>query len=95
MHEVIDDSLLKDFKSRIHISHSSEDESLKNQLLASQKAIARMVGFEDISNPEFKELVLERTRFAYYDQVEYFEDNFHSSIIALGFEKEISNENSV
>lgn len=77
------DQLVIDLKSRLHITHFSEDDRLKNSLQMSEKAIARMVGFDDLSDLEFLELVLERSRYAYYDEVEYFEDSFHSQIVGL------------
>ncbi|KRK11838.1 hypothetical protein FD51_GL000821 [Lacticaseibacillus zeae DSM 20178 = KCTC 3804] len=40
----------------------------------------------DITNGQFKELVIERTRYVYNDQVEFFEDNFLSTIIGLSLQ---------
>ncbi|MDN4554912.1 phage gp6-like head-tail connector protein [Lacticaseibacillus paracasei] len=80
------ESLLTDFKSRISIYHSSEDAELKNMLKASYDAVNRMTGVSDINNAQFKELVIERTRYVYNDQVEFFEDNFLSTIIGLSLQ---------
>ncbi|MEN3092948.1 phage gp6-like head-tail connector protein [Lacticaseibacillus paracasei] len=79
-------SLLTDFKSRMSIYHSSEDAELKNMLQASYDAVKRMTGVSDITNNQFKELVIERTRYVYNDQVEFFEDNFLSTIIGLNLQ---------
>jgi hypothetical protein len=56
-----------------------------------------MTGVSDITNNQFKELVIERTRYVYNDQVEFFEDNFLSTIIGLSlqaYEKETSDDES-
>ncbi|EKQ19535.1 bacteriophage [Lacticaseibacillus paracasei] len=80
------ESLLTDFKSRMSIYHSSEDAELKNMLQASYDAVIRMTGVSDITNNQFKELVIERTRYVYNDQAEFFEDNFLSTIIGLNLQ---------
>lgn len=79
-------SLLTEFKSRMSIYHSSEDPELKNIFQASFDAINRMTGVSDITNSQFKELVIERSRYVYNDQVEFFEDNFLSTIIGLSLQ---------
>lgn len=79
-------SLLTDFKSRMSIYHSSEDAELQNMLQASYDAVNRMTGVSDITNNQFKELVIERTRYVYNDQAEFFEDNFLSTIIGLNLQ---------
>lgn len=84
------DDLLDDFKSRVRIQHSTEDPSLTKMLQTSEKAVAGMVGFDDLNDLEFRELVIERTRFIYYDEGEYFEDNFHSELVRLGLRGAVS-----
>lgn len=79
-------SLLTEFKARMSIYHSSEDDELKKMLQASYDAVNRMTGVSDIKNAQFKELVIERTRYVYNDQVEFFEDNFLSTIIGLSLQ---------
>lgn len=80
------ESLLTEFKCRMSIYHSSEDAELKNMLQASYDVVNRMTGVSDITNNQFKELVIERTRYVYNDQVEFFEDNFLSTIIGLNLQ---------
>ncbi|MCI0372924.1 phage gp6-like head-tail connector protein [Lacticaseibacillus paracasei] len=80
------ESLLTEFKARMSIYHSSEDDELKKMLQASYDAVNRMTGVSDINNVQFKELVIERTRYVYNDQVEFFEDNFLSTIIGLSLQ---------
>ncbi|MBT2718333.1 phage head-tail connector protein [Bacillus sp. ISL-57] len=81
--------LLEEFKERMHISHSSEDDNLKRLLSFSISAIKSSCGEFDINGEKdtdqrAKELIFERTRYAYNDALEYFDDNFLSQITSLG-----------
>ncbi|MEK5524138.1 phage gp6-like head-tail connector protein [Heyndrickxia sp. FSL W8-0423] len=72
----------------MHISHN-EDSNLKQLLSFSITAIKASCGNFDIygekdTDIRAKELVFERTRYAYNDALEYFEDNFLSDITSLG-----------
>ncbi len=84
---MITDELLKQFKERMHIFHKGEDDNLKELLSFSVSFVESKIGEFDIEeNLKAKELVFERTRYAYNDAVEYFEDNFLSEIISLSLE---------
>lgn len=77
-------ALIDEFKARMHIFHSVEDTNLQRIIDSSTAAISRMTGIEsDTDNLEFQELVLERSRYVYNDQVEFFEQNFQSQILGL------------
>lgn len=81
--------LLEEFKERMHISHSSEDDNLKTLLSFSISAIKSSCGEFDINGEKdtdqrAKELIFERTRYAYNDALEYFDNNFLSQITSLG-----------
>lgn len=77
--------LIKEFKERLHISHSSEDDNLKRLLSFSIVDLQGKCGHFDIEKDgRAKELVFERTRYAYNDALEYFNDNFLSQINSLG-----------
>lgn len=77
--------MVEEFKDRMHISHSGEDNNLKRMLSFSISALQETCGRFDIEESQLaKELVFERTRYAYNDAVEYFEDNFLSQINGLG-----------
>lgn len=79
--------ILKEFKQRMKIYHSSEDEALTQILEASIADIKNLIGDFDISKyPEGKELVFERSRYAYNDSLEYFHVNFQQRIIDLSLE---------
>ncbi|MBK5481050.1 phage gp6-like head-tail connector protein [Peribacillus sp. TH16] len=69
----------------MHISHSSEDDNLKRLLSFSLADLQEKCGKFDIDeNERAKELVFERTRYAYNDALEYFNDNFLNQINSLG-----------
>lgn len=88
---LVTDELLKEFKERMHIFHTGEDSNLEKLLSFSIAYVKSKCGeFDTDSNGTLDkratELVLERTRYAYNDAVEYFEDNFLSEIFSLGIE---------
>ncbi len=88
---MVTDGLLKDFKARMHIFHDGEDDNLKKLLSLSLAFIEDKCGEFDVNsetniNKRATELVLERTRYAYNDALEYFEDNFLSEIISLSLD---------
>ncbi|MFS8189486.1 phage gp6-like head-tail connector protein [Rossellomorea marisflavi] len=84
METSITPEILEEFKERMHFTHNSEDSNLKRLLSFSYTRIQNSCGPFDISlNQSGKEIVFERTRYAYNDAVEYFEDNFISEINAL------------
>lgn len=81
-------NLLQTFKERMHITHDAEDSILESLLSFSISAIKSKVGEFDITGEQetdkrATELVLERSRYAYNDAVEYFENNFLSQINSL------------
>ena len=99
----ITQELLQEFKDRMHISHN-EDNNLKQLLSFSITRIKASCGDFNIygekeTDISAKELVFERTRYAYNDAIEYFEDNFLSDITSLGlaiaFAKEDDTDASV
>lgn len=84
---MVTDDLLKKFKKRMHIFHDGEDDNLKELLSFSIAFVESKIGEFDIEkNEKARELVFERTRYAYNDALEYFEDNFLSEIISLSLE---------
>lgn len=81
------DEMLKEFKQRMKIYHSSEDEALSEILKASYADIRYLAGDFDISqHPGGKELVFERARYVYNDSLEYFHANFQQRIMDLSLE---------
>lgn len=78
--------LLNDFKRRMKIFHKSEDQELSRSLTASQARIKQITGSEDLKDPLIAELILERSRYAYNDQLEFFEQNFLSDLLAVSLQ---------
>jgi hypothetical protein len=77
----VTDELLQEFKNRLHISHNSEDSHLKRLLSFSYADITDKCGPFSLETPNAgKELMLERSRYAYNDALEYFIPNFLTQI---------------
>ena len=79
-------SLLAAFKERMRIFHDGEDANLSRMLESSESAILSLVGSKDSTDPQVRELILERARYAYNDQVEFFYGNFQGDLMALSLE---------
>lgn len=80
------DSLLIEFKERMHIFHDAEDENLIRILKASKEYVKSKCGTFPDDNEQVKEIVFERSRYAYNDSIEFFEDNFISQLLSLSLE---------
>ncbi len=84
---MVTQTVLEEFKARMHIFHDGEDDNLKKLLSFSVSYVESKCGkFDMDEDSQATELVFERTRYAYNDALEYFEDNFLSEIISLGLE---------
>lgn len=72
--------ILQEFKDRMHLD-DYEDDNLTRILKASHADLTKICGDHDIETDErFKELVFERSRYAYNDALEYFYNNFLTQI---------------
>ncbi|WP_412519755.1 phage head-tail adapter protein [Staphylococcus simulans] len=81
----ITDELLKEFKDFAKISHDTEDLYLKNLLKKSySNLVSRFGDFDIYKNLEGQDLVFARTRYAYEDLTEYFNDNYQDDLINFG-----------
>jgi hypothetical protein len=78
--------LLKPFKERMRIFHSGEDNNLSRMLESSEANILSLVGSQRPTEPRVRELILERARYVYNDQVEFFYENFQGDLMALSLE---------
>lgn len=85
-------SLLTAFKERMRIFHDGEDNNLSKMLESSESAILSLVGSKGSTDPRVRELILERARYAYNDQVEFFYQNFQGDLMALSLENYKSEE---
>nr|DAJ27062.1 MAG TPA: Head Tail Connector Protein [Caudoviricetes sp.] len=84
--------LLEYFKERMRIFHNGEDKNLSRMLESSESAILSLVGSKDSADPRVRELILERARYVYNDQVEFFYQNFQGDLMALSLENYKSEE---
>lgn len=75
--------LLGTFKERMKIFHDAEDANLSRMLTSSEKAILDLTDSFDASDSRVEELILERSRYLYNDQVEFFFANFQGEILEL------------
>lgn len=81
----ITDELLKEFKDFAKISHDTEDLYLKKLLKKSySNLVSRFGDFDIYENLEGQDLVFARTRYAYEDLTEYFNDNYQDDLINFG-----------
>lgn len=78
--------LLKPFKERMRIFHNGEDNNLSKMLESSESAVLSLVGSKGFADPRVRELILERARYVYNDQVEFFYGNFQGDLMTLSLE---------
>lgn len=91
----VTEELLAEFKERMKLG-DDEDSNLTRILNASIEDLIDKCGEYDVHTSErFKELVFERSRYAYNDALEFFDSNFQSQILKLGLAKAMSSTSSV
>lgn len=78
--------LLEALKERLIIDYDSRDDDLCRLLEESVGEIERLVGSKDLAHPSVRSLVLNRARYAFNGQEEFFYDNFRSDIMGLSLE---------
>ncbi|WP_353458871.1 phage head-tail adapter protein [Staphylococcus aureus] len=76
----IDDLLVK-FKSLEKIDYNSEDEFLRELLKMSYTRLKNQCGAFELDNLAGQELILNRTRYAYQDLLEHFNENYRADLI--------------
>ncbi|MFJ5768144.1 hypothetical protein ACIP9C_22710 [Lysinibacillus sp. NPDC093210] len=85
----ISNEILVEFKDRMKLS-DDEDDNLLRILKASAEDLQAICGDYDINTSErFKELVFERSRYAYNDVLEHFSNNFLTQIVNLSLTKAV------
>lgn len=92
---MINQKQVDEMKRRLKIFHTFEDEHIQSLLEQSYEDIQfRCQKFVIDKNLRGAELVYERTRYAYNDVLEYFNENFLSQIISFALEnmKEVDYE---
>ncbi|MDX8288839.1 phage head-tail connector protein [Metabacillus indicus] len=79
--------ILDEFKGRMRITHSSEDDYLSSLLNTSYADIKSKCGPFDIKTElRGRELVFERARYSFNDALEYFDGNFLSQILSFSLD---------
>lgn len=79
--------ILEEFKDRMSIFHSSQDNYLKDVLETSYEDISNLIGEFALENfKPGKELVFDRARYVYNDQIEFFYTNFQHRFYDLSME---------
>jgi len=82
----ITQAVVEEFKERMHLD-DDEDGNLSRILKASFADLTRICGNYNITDEVFKELVFERSRYAYNDALEYFYSNFLTQLNNLSLNK--------
>lgn len=82
----ITQEIVEEFMLRMHLDYD-EDGNLERILKASYADLLRICGDYDLTDETFKELVFERSRYAYNDALEYFYTNFLTQINNLNLSK--------
>ncbi|HEC2203825.1 TPA: phage gp6-like head-tail connector protein [Staphylococcus delphini] len=78
---------VEEMKRRLKIFHNFEDKHIQSLLEQSYEDIQyRCQHFELEESKRGSELVYERTRYAYNDSLEYFNDNFLGQITSFALE---------
>lgn len=76
MEEKSSTDLLNIFKQRMRIFHNAEDDNLEYILKSSIAYITDYCNKKDLEDEAIRELVIERSRYVYNDQVEFFYQNY-------------------
>lgn len=75
---------LDKFKQRMRIYHSHSDEALRSYLESSYLFLKNKCGdFSLEGDNQGTELMYERARYAYHDNLEYFDEHFMSMVISF------------
>lgn len=86
----IDKPMLIEFKEYAKISHDTEDAYLTNLLRKSYSNLISRFGYFDIyENLNGQDLVFARTRYAYEDLLEYFNDNYADDLLNFGLNNNV------
>ncbi|MNI73457.1 hypothetical protein D3C73_1294670 [compost metagenome] len=89
MAETITPQIVEEFMVRMHLDYD-EDGNLERILKASYADLRRICGEYELTDEVFKELVFERSRYAYNDALEYFYTNFLTQINNLNISNALS-----
>lgn len=88
---MITEAIVNEFMTRMRLD-DTEDGNLQRILQASYDDLRRICGDYELTDSTFKELVFERSRYAYNDALEYFHTNFLTQINNLMLAKAMEGE---
>lgn len=88
---MITEAIVNEFMTRMHLD-DDEDGNLERILKASNADLRRICGDYELTDEVFKELVFERSRYAYNDALEYFHTNFLTQINNLNLSKALEGD---
>ncbi|WP_026021230.1 hypothetical protein [Paenibacillus senegalensis] len=91
MDDAITPQIVAEFMARMHLD-DEEDGNLERILKASYSDLRRICGDYELADEVFKELVFERSRYAYNDALEYFYTNFLTQINNLNISKALEGD---
>ena len=91
MPDSITPEIVTEFMTRMRLD-DSEDGNLERILKASYSDLRRICGDYDMTDDVFKELVFERSRYAYNDALEYFYTNFLTQLNNLNISKALEGD---
>ncbi|AKG74367.1 hypothetical protein [Salinicoccus halodurans] len=95
---MITENHVAEMKRRLTLFHSYEDKHIKSLLEKSYADIQyRCQAFDMDKSDRGAELVYERTRYAYNDSLEFFDENFLSNVTSFALEnmKEVDYETDI
>ncbi|GFH42735.1 hypothetical protein Hs30E_12860 [Lactococcus hodotermopsidis] len=83
---------LENFKDRMRISTTAEDENLKQMLLSSANALIRLTGARDFNDPTLVSLIFDRARYEYNDALDEFAENYREEVNLLYIQHGLEDE---
>ncbi|MGV3054837.1 head-tail connector protein [Streptococcus hyovaginalis] len=79
-------ALLPIFKERMRIFHDMDNNNLSFILQSSQEALDGLLGLDMMSTRSGKELIIERSRFVFNDNLELFYESYKNEIARIALE---------
>lgn len=88
-------ALLPIFKERMRIFHDMDDDNLSFILQSSQEALDGLLGLDMMSTRSGKELIIERSRFVFNDNLELFYESYKNEIARIALETYVPEEETI
>ncbi|MGV3010023.1 head-tail connector protein [Streptococcus thoraltensis] len=88
-------ALLTTFKERMRIFHDMDDDNLSFILQSSQEALDGLLGLDMMSTRSGKELIIERSRFVFNDNLDLFYESYKNEIARIALETYVPEEETI